>query len=112
MKLFQNKWLNFPESKSFFIIFYISLIISASISSLLFYSLPYNSISKESIIDILVKIVPVTAKIEFCTEQNLELSILEIYVVSAAKPQLPLQIEDASRPEKDDVNFTNVLSLS
>lgn len=47
--------------------------------------------------------MPVTAKIEFCTEQNLELSVLEIYVVSAAKPQLPLQIEDASRPEKDDV---------
>lgn len=50
-----------------------------------------------------MQIVPVNAKIEFCTEQNLELSVLEIYVVSAAKPQLPLQIEDASRPEKDDV---------
>lgn len=45
-----------------------------------------------------------TTKIESCTEQNLELSVLEIYVVSAAKPQLPLQIEDASRPEKDDVS--------
>lgn len=59
------------------------------------------SISKESIIDISVKIVPVETKIESCTEQNLELSVLEAYVVSAAKPQLPLQIEDASRPEKD-----------
>lgn len=32
----------------------------------------------------------------------LELQVLEIYTVSLAKPQLPLQIEDASRPEKND----------
>lgn len=51
-----------------------------------------------------MKIVPVNNKIESCTEQTLELSVLEIYLVSAAKPQLPLQIEDASRPEKSDVN--------
>lgn len=67
------------------------------------------SISKESIIDLHVKIVPVDAKIESCTEQTLELSVLEIYLVSAAKPQLPLQIEDASRPEKnDDPNSLNI----
>lgn len=63
------------------------------------------SISKESIIDIYVRPVTVAAKIEFCTEQNLELVILEIFLVSAAKPQLPLQIEDASRPEHNDVNI-------
>lgn len=50
-----------------------------------------------------VKIVPVANKIESCTEQTLELSVLEIFLVSAAKTQLPLQIEDASRPEKSDV---------
>lgn len=56
-----------------------------------------------------MKIVPVDAKIESCTEQTLELSVLEIYLVSAAKPQLPLQIEDASRPEKnDDPNSLNI----
>jgi len=39
----------------------------------------------------------------------LELSVLEIYLVSAAKPQLPLQIEDASRAEKsDDPNSLNI----
>ncbi len=64
-----------------------------------------SSISKESIIDIHVRPVTVAAKIEFCTEQNLELIILEIFLVSAAKPQLPLQIEDASRPEHNDVNL-------
>lgn len=51
-----------------------------------------------------MKPVTVAAKIESCTEQNLELIILEIFLVSAAKPQLPLQIEDASRPEHNDVN--------
>lgn len=61
------------------------------------------SVNKESIIDIHAKVLPVNAKIESCTEQTLELSVLEIYLISSAKPQLPLQIEDASRPEKSDV---------
>lgn len=61
------------------------------------------SINKESIIDLCAKVVSVASKIESCTEQNLELSVLEIYLISSAKPQLPLQIEDASRPEKNDV---------
>lgn len=69
------------------------------------------SISKESIIDIYVRPVTVAAKIEFCTEQNLELVILEIFLVSAAKPQLPLQIEDASRPEHNDVNIDFCLRM-
>lgn len=61
-----------------------------------------GNLSKESIIDIKVQIIPVSSKIESCTEQKLELSVLEIYLVSPAKPQLPLQIEDASRPENPD----------
>ena len=40
-------------------------------------------------------------KIESCTEQTLELGIEQIFVVSQAKAQLPLQIEDASRAETD-----------
>lgn len=57
------------------------------------------SVSKESIIDIHAKAIGVESKIESCTEQNLELSVQEIFVISQAKNQLPLQIEDASRPE-------------
>lgn len=68
-----------------------------------------GSINKESIIDLHAKVVAVSSKIESCTEQSLELSALEIYLVSAAKPQLPLQIEDASRPEKNnDPNSLNI----
>lgn len=61
-----------------------------------------GSINKESIIDLYATVVSVTSKIESCTEQNLELSVLEIYLISSAKPQLPLQIEDASRSEKNN----------
>lgn len=71
----------------------------------LLFHLLSNSINKESIVDLHANIVAVAAKIESCTEQNLELSVLEIYLVSSAKPQLPLQIEDASRPEKTDVSI-------
>lgn len=63
--------------------------------------IPPFSVSKESIVDMYVKVIGVQTKIESCTEHNLELSVLEMYLVSAAKPQLPLQIEDASRPEHD-----------
>nr|XP_003702833.1 PREDICTED: aspartate--tRNA ligase, cytoplasmic [Megachile rotundata]XP_012139787.1 PREDICTED: aspartate--tRNA ligase, cytoplasmic [Megachile rotundata]XP_012139788.1 PREDICTED: aspartate--tRNA ligase, cytoplasmic [Megachile rotundata] len=63
-----------------------------------------SNITKESIVDIeaVVKLVP--SKIESCTQKDVEVHIKQIFVVSAAKPQLPLQIEDASRPvtEADD----------
>lgn len=38
-----------------------------------------------------------------CTQQDVELVASQIWVVSAAATQLPLQIEDASRPEKPEV---------
>lgn len=96
---YRNRWSNFPEGRN-----------ALQITSLhgwliLHFVLRTCSISKESIIDIHVKIVPVANKIESCTEQTLELSVLKIYLVSAAKTQLPLQIEDASRPEKSDVSI-------
>lgn len=63
----------------------------------------YFRIPRESIVDIRASVVGVAQKIESCTEQTLELQGLEIFVVSQAKSQLPLQIEDAARPEKKDV---------
>ena len=59
------------------------------------------SINKESIIDIegLIKIAP--AKIESCTQQNVEVHVTKIYVVSNSEPVLPFQLEDASRPENE-----------
>ncbi|XP_072763286.1 aspartate--tRNA ligase, cytoplasmic isoform X2 [Anoplolepis gracilipes] len=56
-----------------------------------------SNITKESIIDVkaIVKLVP--SKIESCTQGDVEVHIEEVFVISAAKPQLPLQIEDAAR---------------
>ncbi|EDW10397.1 aspartate--tRNA ligase, cytoplasmic [Drosophila mojavensis] len=68
-----------------------------------------GNIPKESIIDIQAKAVAVPTKIESCTEQSLELSVEQIFVISQAKAQLPLQIEDASRPENaDDAEGLNI----
>uniref|UniRef100_A0A1B0A9G5 Aspartate--tRNA ligase, cytoplasmic n=1 Tax=Glossina pallidipes TaxID=7398 RepID=A0A1B0A9G5_GLOPL len=61
-----------------------------------------GNIHKESIVDIQAKAVAVPSKIESCTEQNLELAVKQLFVVSQAKAQLPLQIEDASRPDNLD----------
>lgn len=62
----------------------------------------FCSLNKESIVDIEAKAVSVPTKIESCTEQSLELSVKKLFVVSQAKAQLPLQIEDASRPDNAD----------
>ncbi|XP_022204760.2 aspartate--tRNA ligase, cytoplasmic [Nilaparvata lugens] len=61
-----------------------------------------SNITKESIIDVLATVVSVKSKIESCTQKDIELHIVEAWVVSAAKSQLPLLIEDASRPIKDE----------
>jgi aspartyl-tRNA synthetase len=56
------------------------------------------SITKESIIDVKATVKSVPSKIESCSQQDIEVHLQEVFVVSAAKPQLPLQIEDAARP--------------
>lgn len=48
----------------------------------------------------------VMQEIESCTQKDVELHVSELYVVSTAKNQLPLLIEDASRPITDDVSFS------
>ncbi|KAK6619940.1 Aspartate--tRNA ligase, cytoplasmic [Polyplax serrata] len=58
-------------------------------------------ITKESIIDVEGTVQVVSQKIESCTQKSVELHVHKLFLVSAAKSQLPLQIEDASRPVKD-----------
>uniref|UniRef100_W5LES6 Aspartate--tRNA ligase, cytoplasmic n=1 Tax=Astyanax mexicanus TaxID=7994 RepID=W5LES6_ASTMX len=48
------------------------------------------NITKESIVDI-----------ESCSQQDVELHIERIYVISQAEARLPLQLEDAVRPDAD-----------
>ncbi|KAG8547670.1 hypothetical protein GDO81_027821, partial [Engystomops pustulosus] len=57
------------------------------------------NITKESIIDVEGIVRKVDQKIESCTQQDVELHIERIFVISAAEPRLPLQLEDAMRPD-------------
>ncbi|KAJ3660622.1 hypothetical protein Zmor_005061 [Zophobas morio] len=61
-----------------------------------------STITKESIVDVEAKVAPVPTAVAGCSQQDVELLASQIWVVSASAPQLPLQIEDASRPEKAD----------
>jgi len=67
-------------------------------------------VSKESIVDVQAEIVKVTEKIESCTQQDIELHVHQVWVVSSSDPQLPLQIEDAGRKitEEEEGNFARV----
>ncbi|XP_065666786.1 aspartate--tRNA ligase, cytoplasmic isoform X2 [Hydra vulgaris] len=61
-----------------------------------------TNISKESIVDVEGTVVEVEQKILSASQEDVEVHIQKIFVVSKADPRLPLQIEDASRPENDD----------
>jgi len=61
-----------------------------------------TSITKESVVDVYGQVKKVDKKVESCTQDDIELHIQKIYVVSKAAPKLPLLIEDASRPELDE----------
>lgn len=60
------------------------------------------SINKESIVDIKGKVTKTPSKIGSCSQQDVELHIEELWIVSQSANQLPLLIEDASRPVKVD----------
>lgn len=60
------------------------------------------NINKESIIDVEGIVTPVEQKITSCSQEDVEIQIEKIYVISQSDPRLPLQIEDASRPETDE----------
>jgi len=67
-------------------------------------------ICKESIVDVEAEVVRATEKIESCSQQNIELHVHQVWVVSTSDPQLPLQIEDAARKvtEEDEGTFARV----
>lgn len=56
-------------------------------------------ISCESIIDVLGTVTSTDTKITSCSQQDVELHLDQVWVVSASEPRLPLLIDDASRPE-------------
>uniref|UniRef100_A0A1I8ASV2 Aspartate--tRNA ligase, cytoplasmic n=1 Tax=Steinernema glaseri TaxID=37863 RepID=A0A1I8ASV2_9BILA len=61
-----------------------------------------SKISAESVVDIRGVVSRVEGGVAGCTQKDVELKPVEVYVVSMAEPRLPLQIEDASRPQSAD----------
>lgn len=60
------------------------------------------NITKESIIDVEGFIKASPQEIESCSQKNVEMHVTQVFVVSASEARLPLQIEDASRPENEN----------
>jgi nondiscriminating aspartyl-tRNA synthetase len=67
-----------------------------------------GGVSKESIVDVQGTVKTVDNKVESCSQQDVELEIQQFFVVSEAEPQLPLQIEDASRAATEDTSLAVV----
>lgn len=67
-----------------------------------------SQIPKESIVDIHAYVKASPTVIGSCTQKTVELSLLEVWIVSTAKAQLPLLIEDASRPVTEDAGLSTV----
>ncbi|CAI7999537.1 Aspartate--tRNA ligase, cytoplasmic [Geodia barretti] len=56
----------------------------------------------ESVVDVEGKVTAAPEKITGCTQQEVELQVAKVFCISQALPQLPLQIEDAMRPENSE----------
>jgi len=59
-------------------------------------------IPNESIVDVEAVVKKAPEKIESCSQQDVELLVKQVWVVSTSADKLPLQIEDASRRENKD----------
>ncbi|CAH8579710.1 unnamed protein product [Schistosoma bovis] len=67
-----------------------------------------SSISKESIVDVFGRVLKSPVLIEGCNPDTIEIHCEKVFVVSAALPTLPLQIEDAMRPDDDETTLSRV----
>ncbi|EDO42231.1 predicted protein [Nematostella vectensis] len=64
-------------------------------------------INRESIIDVEGEVKAAAQKIKSCSQQDVEILVDKLFVISLSEPRLPLQIEDASRPETDELAHVN-----
>lgn len=60
------------------------------------------AIPKESVVDVQGLVQTVPSLVESTTIKDREIEVSQVWVVSSAVPRLPLQIEDAARPEPKD----------
>lgn len=42
-------------------------------------------------------------RVESCTQGDVELHVTQVFVISASEPRLPILLEDAMRPEDDEL---------
>lgn len=68
-------------------------------------------ITKESVIDVRGVVKSVPMPIDGCLIKDRELLVTQVFVVSAAAARLPLQLDDASRPEPKDGDPDDGLSI-
>ena len=61
-----------------------------------------NAIHLESIVDIVGKVKKAEKPVESCTQKDIELDIIKIYLISSATSVLPFQMEDACRKVKPE----------
>lgn len=59
-----------------------------------------QKLTLESIVDVTGTIIQADITGAWCTQKDIEISIDRLFTVSASLPQLPLQLDDASRSEK------------
>lgn len=67
-----------------------------------------SNISKESIIDVCGVVIATPTPIEACSQKTVEILCREIHVISASAASLPLQIEDAARPETNNEDSLSI----
>jgi aspartyl-tRNA synthetase len=60
---------------------------------------------------VLGQVAKTPSPVSSCTQSDVELRIQKLFVVSAAEPRLPLQIEDATRPENNQDEGLAVVKL-
>uniref|UniRef100_A0A914LPZ7 Aspartate--tRNA ligase, cytoplasmic n=1 Tax=Meloidogyne incognita TaxID=6306 RepID=A0A914LPZ7_MELIC len=58
-----------------------------------------QNISKESLVDVFGQITKTPSPVSSCTQSDVEIKIQKLFIVSASEPRLPLQMEDATRPD-------------
>ena len=59
-----------------------------------------GALPKESVVDVCAEVTCPDVPISSCSQQLVELQVKKIFCVSRSVPELPLQLEDAARPEK------------
>ncbi|XP_065882326.1 aspartate--tRNA ligase, cytoplasmic-like [Dysidea avara] len=61
-----------------------------------------EDLSRESIVDVEGTLSAAPEKVVSCSQQDVEIAVTKFHCISHAAPRLPLQLEDALRPEGDE----------